>query len=225
MGGTAGDVGVLAALWHTLRYFDAVRLAPGLGAVVWAVVGFTANGRLLPLVALVTVLTVGLAAVQRRWRTGALLAITAAATMGLSTLFAGWVQAAVWDDPGDANTVGGVLSRLSDPRAVVESAIGQIWYQLAATAMIFGVGVIVVVRASVRQGPTSPRRVDAGLLLVFTLPLIAMSIVFMSDRTRTDQLIYGRYNDSIMWPLLAVAIGWLATDLGASHDGFRHGRW
>jgi hypothetical protein len=32
----------------------------------------------------------------------------------------------------------------------------------------------------------------------------------MAGRTRTDQLVYGRYNDAVVWPLLIVAIGWLA---------------
>src|SRR4029079_11169880 len=50
---------------------------------------------------------------------------------------------------------------------------------------------------------------DARLVLLVTAPLVLVSIVFMSHRTRTDHRIYGRYNDAILWPVLIIAIAWL----------------
>jgi hypothetical protein len=44
---------------------------------------------------------------------------------------------------------------------------------------------------------------------VCTVPLVVVSMVFMSGRTRSDHRIYGRYNDAVLWPLLIVAIAWL----------------
>jgi hypothetical protein len=46
-------------------------------------------------------------------------------------------------------------------------------------------------------------------VLALTAPLVLLSIVFMSGRTRTDHRIYGRYNDAVLWPVLLVAIAWV----------------
>ena len=46
-------------------------------------------------------------------------------------------------------------------------------------------------------------------MLACTVPLVGVSMVFMSGRTRSDHRIYGRYNDAVLWPLLIVAIAWL----------------
>jgi hypothetical protein len=38
-------------------------------------------------------------------------------------------------------------------------------------------------------------------------PLVALSIVFMTDRWRPDQIVYGRYNDAVMGPVVLVGLG------------------
>src|SRR5690606_29411111 len=96
-----------------------------------------------------------------------------------------------------------------------EAGIGQTWYQLVATLGLFGIGTVVTVRAALRRSAAdgavdeAPTPVDARLLLALTLPLIGVSWVFMSNRTRSDHLVYGRYTDAIVWPVLVIAIGWL----------------
>jgi hypothetical protein len=95
----------------------------------------------------------------------------------------------------------------------LQSALGQAWYQLAATAglSVIGTGVLLV-RAVHRRGRAVPNVVirDARLVLLLTAPLVLVAIVFMSGRTRTDHQIYGRYNDAVLWPMVVVGIGWLA---------------
>ena len=63
-----------------------------------------------------------------------------------------------------------------------------------------------------------PSPVDARILLVSWLPIVGLSAVFMSDRGRPDQYIYGRYNDAVMWPVLVIGIAWLVARV---RDGFR----
>jgi len=67
------------------------------------------------------------------------------------------------------------------------------------------------VRSLRRRGRSTPYSVirDARLVVLVTAPLILVSIVFMSHRTRTDHRIYGRYNDAVLWPVLIIAIAWL----------------
>lgn len=52
-------------------------------------------------------------------------------------------------------------------------------------------------------GPTAG---DARVLLVTLVACVGLSIVFMSDRWRSDQLVYGRYNDAIIGPVLIVGL-------------------
>jgi drug/metabolite transporter (DMT)-like permease len=39
--------------------------------------------------------------------------------------------------------------------------------------------------------------------MALTTPLVMTSVTFMADRERSDQLVYGRYVDAIVWPLVA----------------------
>jgi hypothetical protein len=34
-------------------------------------------------------------------------------------------------------------------------------------------------------------------------------VIFMSDRPRPDQFIYGRYNDAVMWPIIVIGLAWV----------------
>ena len=85
----------------------------------------------------------------------------------------------------------------------------------AAPLGLFGIGTIVTVRTALRRSAAdgavdeAPTPVDARLLLALTLQLIGVSWVFMSNRTRSDHLVYGRYTDAVIWPVLVIAIGWL----------------
>lgn len=213
----------LGTLWFLMSFYERPRLLTGCAALAVAAAGFTSHGRLLPLVPLTTVLTVALMLWRRAWWQAGVLAVFAVATFAASSAWADHVFSHVWDSPADANTVGDTLERLKKPLEVVEAAIGQTWYQLVATVGLFGIGTIVTARAALRRGaggsdgePPSP--VDARLVLALTVPLVGVSWVFMSDRTRSDHLVYGRYTDAIIWPVLIVAIGWL---VGLRHAAVR----
>jgi hypothetical protein len=41
------------------------------------------------------------------------------------------------------------------------------------------------------------------------VPLFGLSVVRMAGRDRLDNLVYGRYNDAVVWPLLAAGVVWL----------------
>lgn len=51
---------------------------------------------------------------------------------------------------------------------------------------------------------------DARVVLAVFVLLAGLSVVFMSDRWRSDQLVYGRYNSAVVAPLLIVGIAVLA---------------
>lgn len=219
-----------------LRWFETDRITAGIGAVAVAVAGYTSHSRLLVLVATTVAMTVGAALLRRRWAHAAVLGLAATALMGASLGWTRWLLANIWDDPSDQNTVGSVWERAQEPLKVADALLGQVWYQGAATVGTAFVGTAILARAAMtrrhtarhvdvdvgadaaravdRPAPHSDRRAtplpaDARVVLGSVLPLIGLSAVFMSDRPRADQFIYGRYNDAIVWPLITVGLAWL----------------
>ncbi len=205
---------VLAAL----RYLDAGRTGWGATMVAAAAAGFATHSRLLPLSATAVVL-IAVAAARRRtsWaRAGGLVVLLGLLLLAVART-SHWIVDRVWEDPAPTNTVGGVLDRLGDPGALAISGVGQLWYQLVASLGLAGIGAIALLRSASRRRSDrrdgEPGAVDARVLLVTVLPLVGLSVVFMSDRWRPDQIVYGRYNDPVV--AVVVLVG-LATVLVAS---------
>ena len=205
-------IAFLASLSLVVAYYDHGHRSAATGAIVASVLGFVAHGRLLPLVVIVAALVVGRALWRREWRDAVALTVVSGGWTLLGSMYASWIFSRVWDRPGGSNTVGTVVERLPRVRDNLESALGQTWYQLAATAGTIAIGLAVLAAASVRRrdgGGTVVSGRHARLVLACTLPLVAVSMIFMSGRSRPDHRIYGRYNDAVLWPVLIVAIAWL----------------
>lgn len=201
----------LGSLTLLLRFYDRPAFWMGAATVGMAALGFTGHSRLLPLLATVVVLVLFKCLIARRWRLTAALAAASLAISYASFAFTTMAFDHVWDDPASSNTVHTVVKRLPHLAANLRSALGQTWYQLVATSGLTMIGAgVLLVRSLRRRGPTPFGVIrDARLVLLVTAPLILVSIVFMSQRTRTDHRIYGRYNDAVLWPVLIVAIAWL----------------
>lgn len=199
---------VLAAL----RFVDGARPAWGATMIAAAALGFATHSRLLPLSASAVVLVAVLAARRRlRWlRAAALVGLLAALLFGVAR-YSRWLVERIWETPAPTNTAGGVLERIGDPGALAVSATGQIWYQLVASVGLAGLGALAVLRAAAggrrRERDGEPTAVDARILLLTIAPLVGLSIVFMTDRWRPDQIVYGRYNDAVVAPLVLVGLG------------------
>jgi hypothetical protein len=198
----------LATLLGLLRLQQSPTLANGLITALLAGAAFGAHSRMLPLT-LITVGVVALAVVQRRMTirdgvVGASLAV--AATYGV-TVYTAYVVDRLWDEPSTRNSIGGVREQLASGVPLLVSALGQTWYLLVASLGVVAYGSVVMVRAALRADPPpGPTCVDARLVLLVVGACAALSIVFMSDRWRSDQLVYGRYNDAVVPPVLVVGI-------------------
>jgi hypothetical protein len=92
---------------------------------------------------------------------------------------------------------------------VLDAAAGQVWYQLAASAMVFAFGMTALCIVAFGRIDRTPRRRDARILLTATILMMGVSFVFMSGRSRADHTIYGRYTDAIVWPILGIGLAWL----------------
>ncbi len=201
----------LGALRLTIDTYDTGRLGSGIGAIVVSVLGFVSHGRLLPYVALVSLVVVGRFVARREWRHALVLTVVAIGWTALGHLYTAWVFTNVWDDPGSSNTIGSITKRLPRLADNAQSVVGQTWYQFVATAGLAAVGLGVAASAAARRRANAPLVAsrNARIVLAYTLPLVGVSMIFMSGRTRADHRIYGRYNDAIVWPLIIIGVAWL----------------
>lgn len=203
---------VLSTILLAIRFVECPSLARGALLTVVGAGGYLVHGRLLPLAGSVIALLVFIAA-QNHGRRRLLWSVPLSVSiLLLIRWFSLWVVSQVWSQPATTNSVSATLSRLSDPLAVVDAALGQTWYQLVATLGVWGIGVVVLTSSAVGRHDAVmrlPRPDDARVVALMLAPLAATSVVFMADRTESDQLVYGRYNDAVMWPLIGLGASWL----------------
>lgn len=205
----------LGALLAALRFWDVPSIGRGVALALLAAAGFAAHSRLLPVAALVVVL-VGVVVAQHRLRLldgAAVIAVGALAMLAVAR-YSAWLVERIWETPTTTNSAEGVAGRLSAPGPIALSLAGQVWYQLVATAGLAGLGTIALVSAVRRRGRGTagpPARGVARIVLVVSSALIALAVVFMSDRLRPDQIVYGRYNDAVVGPLVVVGVAALVT--------------
>lgn len=196
----------LATLWWTQRFVDTGRLGHALTATLAAAVAMTTHGRSLALLPTVVLVAALLLVVRGRRYAAAAAVAGYGALLGVASLwFTDWVHDAVWDAPGEVNTPGTVIERRDAPVALLDSFVGQAWYQLVASVGMVGVGAAVVLLSWWRPARYLDRR-SAAVLVTLTAPLVLTSVTFMADRDRADQLVYGRYVDAVVWPLAAIGI-------------------
>jgi hypothetical protein len=152
--------------------------------------------------------TVVVAAVRHRMRLrdAAVSAAVAAGGVVAVSLYTAWIVDSLWNEPSTRNSPDGVVSQLRNGGAVLVSLLGQSWYLLATTLGVVLYGAVALGGAAVARRDGRPGRADARLVLLTVGALVALSVVFMSDRWRSDQLVYGRYNDAVVTPVLVVGI-------------------
>lgn len=198
----------LATLLGLLRLQQSPTLAHGLFTALLASAAFGAHSRMLPLT-LITLGVIALAVVRRRMAVRDAIAGTAVAVAAVYvvTVYTAYVVDRLWDEPSTRNSVGGVREQLLSGAPVLVSALGQTWYLLVASLGVVVYGSTVLLRAALRpEPPPGPTCIDARLVLLVVGACVALSMVFMSDRWRSDQLVYGRYNDAVVMPVLVVGL-------------------
>ena len=185
-------------------FWDAPSLGRGLAIAVLCGAGFVTHSRLLPL-ALVTVLLVAMAVERGRLsrRHAALVVVTLVTALLAASRYSAFVTDRLWDEPSERNSIGGVVEQLANPAAIGLSAIGQAWYLLAGSLGVLAVAVVEMLRRGRAAGVY-------GVVGLVTAAQVALSVVFMADRWRPDQVIYGRYNDVVVAPLLVLGLACFA---------------
>lgn len=204
------------------------RPGPASAAALAAVTvgGYAVHGRFLPLAPIVIVVLVVLAA-GGRLPVRLAAAAAAATAIGLALVQVG--SEALYDrlyDPQQVTQGLNEADRITHLWPLALSSAGQLWTVVVTTGGLAGIGLVALVlavpdrwRATEGDGrihrlasPSGPLEVLALLALVAMAFLV--SVVFMTDRPRGDHLVYGRYNDLFVGPL--VLWGGAALVTGAS---------
>ena len=196
----------LGTVLALMRFWEAPDVRRGLVVAALCGAGLATHSRLLPL-AVVTTLLVAMAWERRRLRLVDAVAIVAGLAVALlaASRYSAFVTGRLWDDPSERNSVGGVIDQFADPLAIGVSALGQAWYLSVGSLGVLGLAVVEIVRAR-RDGRLPAAYVVIALVVAAQ---VALAVVFMADRWRPDQLIYGRYNDVVVAPLLLVGLACL----------------
>jgi hypothetical protein len=198
----------LATLLTLCRLYETPTLRDGALAGVLSALAFGTHSRMLPL-GLITLGLVVLLAARRRLAIRDAAVSVAVAVLALYSMsrYTSYVVDRLWDEPSTRNSMGGVLDQLTNGVAVFVSLLGQSWYLLATTLGIIAYGAVALVRsARATRSVSAPTRGDARVVLVVVGASVALSVVFMADRWRSDQLVYGRYNDAVVTPVLVVGL-------------------
>ncbi|MEV0384502.1 hypothetical protein [Nonomuraea sp. NPDC050643] len=139
-------------------------------------------------------------------------AVVAAAGRALN----GALEAALY--PGGPRDLSGMLlSRLTSLEGqawALSGAAGQLWYLIAGTWGLAGVGLAGAAALLVRRSAPFPHRVLAGTLLITTLGIAYASSAALPDEHRVGNYAYGRY-------LACVAVAWTLAGLLALLRGGR----
>lgn len=208
----------LATLLALLRFHESPTLVGALVTALLAGAAFGAHSRMLPL-AIITLVVIAMAAVQQRLAARDALAgaMVAVGALYVVSVYTAYIVDRLWDQPSTLNSIGGVRDQLLSGRPVLVAALGQTWYLVVASLGVIVYGSVVLARAALIPeafaARTAPARADARLVLVAVGACVALSIVFMSDRTRSDQIVYGRYNDAVVTPLLVVGLASLIGEI------------
>ncbi|MGW0482398.1 hypothetical protein [Nonomuraea sp. NPDC003214] len=202
-----------------LAVHDLVRRGPGrLGAWAGARAGVLAGAlaayatavhlRGTVVLAVLVVLMAGLVLARRGYGT----AVLPGALVAAAVAAAGWalnaaVSAALYPrGPRDLTAL--LVSRLTTPDGqawALSGAAGQLWYLIAGTWGLAGVGLAGAAVVAVRRGPLAGR-VTAAALLAVTLGIAYASSAALPDEHRVGNYAYGRY-------LSCVAVAWMLAGL------------
>ena len=202
----------LSTLLIALRFVAGPTIGGGAAVVVLAAFGYLTHGRLLPLLFVAVALVCSELGARRDWRGAAGLGAFGILCYGAVNAYTSAIVQMTWTDPDTTNTAAQTIRRISDPLAVLDALLGQTWYQLVATVGLVGVGGYAVVERLIaphRRKWLPLGRSDATVILALTVPLVATSVIFISGRAEAHYLVYGRYNDAVLWPLIAVGAAWI----------------
>jgi hypothetical protein len=185
------------------------RMAWGAGTALSAVWLWATHGSMLVVVGLTAAVLLALAFERGPTARSALLAlvIVAAGLLAVRSLdhflvarnYGGHAQGEIQHRLSTVDSVAGV-------GAFLRNLVGQAWYLAVASLGMLVAAVAPLDRRRLRRVPRSPSELVVALALLAGLGLLVESALSFRDADRPDMLVYGRYTEVVVPPLLAVAL-------------------
>lgn len=190
---------------------EAVLRSRAHGWVLGAMVGFSVwvHPRFLP-VSLVVVAAVAFESVWHRGRPVAVLARvvgTAVVVVVPGLVLARAVRDDRWQRAIGPPGSGNYLRAVTRPGALTGQLAGELWYVLAASAGLAGIGIVALAMLIRRRDPSQGAALVTLAMVVAVGGLSVLSSYWTA--ARPDQFVYGRYNEALLPVLTAVGAGWL----------------
>lgn len=108
------------------------------------------------------------------------------------------------------------LFSITGLKSFIKSIFGKVWYLSASTLLLILWFVIVCVKTIRLKSLLFSKDFNRLPFLLFFLVLsllttLGISSLFMINPTRIDMIIYGRYNEFLLGPILSITLCWLMT--------------
>ncbi|MCU1346197.1 MAG: hypothetical protein JWL70_2463 [Acidimicrobiia bacterium] len=188
---------VHALLDEERHRFDVAAVGAITGLLTWV------HPRFIPVAALVVVL-LALAAWQR-WTPPLTAAINAAVLLVVAIIgvvLAGRIRDDRWSHVQGAPSSGNYFRAILHPRDLLGQASGELWYLVTGSLGLAGIGAAAFVLQALRHRGTN--RVAPVFVLTVVAAIAALSILSSyATAVRSDQLVYGRYNEAMIPVLLS----------------------
>ena len=136
----------------------------------------------------------------------ALLVVPAGALAAATPAISRWAT-----DSTDFKSEGLLRSGLDDVPHVIASMGGQLFYLAAATYGIAPLGVYALICLVRREGVRSERGAIALAALAAAAAMLVVAGIYWHAPFRSDQMIYGRYNEATLLPILVAGVVALVT--------------
>lgn len=200
-------VGTMLAL---VRLVESPTLKRGLVAAVMPGVGMASHARLGPLLVSVAAVLVALMVLRRLSPSRGVPLLTVSLIVTLAAQrYSDWVVDTVWLDGDESSRVDDLLTKLAQPVEVGLSAMGMVWYQLVTTAGVVVVGAWAIWAALRRRFPGASiglLPVGGLVVLVVAVPSMALGAVWIATHGLPGHMVYGRYWDPLLGPVVALGV-------------------
>jgi hypothetical protein len=210
----------LIVLWLLSFHFlidsrGAKALLAGLAVGACAASLWMVHGRMVVVLGL-TVMALAMLASQRRIPVAA--ALVALALMCLGLILTRRLDQFVIDGnygghaASETDTLMRGFDSLRSTAAVLRNLLGGAWYLLVASFGLLAMLIPTVVGKSwrgLRRRGFSSENLILGLLLTAMAGLLIVSALWFATPTRSDELVYGRYVEPVVPPLVAVGVAML----------------
>lgn len=149
------------------------------------------------------------------------LSLVLAAGLAAAFWWKDFYTACIWQgsavaEINNTSTVFGTTAHLLSLTGLIQLAInmlGRIFYLGCSTFLLFLLAVWQILRSlatALRTRKLQPLHWVQGFCLLTMLGEMGISSLFMIDPTRTDQILYGRYHEQVLGPLLLFGVAALA---------------